>query len=251
MFGFIIDLILVIVVLVGIIGAVLYFKSAKVRGRLKARGSELGNAFADGIGDVTDDRREAISSRKETNAQLESKLVDVLSAIDEAKERAEERIAEAQKFSELSKEAVEANNDEAAMSFINSQESAEDQAKTFLGTVESLETVFNDLKSKLDESKTAVKTAENETSSFEARHTALELRKQMSAASGAFGEAGSLNFDAQDDDLRSQERKLAAAEKISTTSGDKAMADFQASRAKKSRNSKLDALKKEMSKSND
>lgn len=236
---------IVIGFVVGMVGFFVLKNNKKIFNRLRARGRDLGETVADSLGDVVDDRKEAIHDRKEVNAKLEGKLVTVLASIDEAKERAEEQIAEAKKYAELSQEAVKAGNDTAAMTFIESQESAEEQAQVFLKMVEDLEGTFTDLKAQLDESKTQVRNAENSTKAFEARHTALNLRKQMTEAAGAFGAAGSLNFN--DDELKRQERELNAAEKLSTTASDRAVAEFEASRAASARQNKLEALKRSMS----
>jgi phage shock protein A len=237
--------ILVITALVAL-GGYYMITNKKFNNRIKARVRGVGDDLADNIGDIVDDRSEAIHSRKQTNADLERKLARVLVEIKESKDNASNAIEKATEAGELVVEALSANNEDAANEFLVQQEEQESLAETYTAAVEALEKTFNELKAKLDESKTAVKTAERSTAVFEARHEALQLRKQMSAAASAFNDLGGLDFSGQDDTLRRQERELEAMDELSVTSGESTINDFKKSRADKARAAKLAAIKAKM-----
>lgn len=223
-----------------------FVTNKKVKRRVKSRFDDLGNKIADATGDITDDRREAINERVESNADLEKRLTNVLVEIDTAKDGAEEAIANAQKFGELAAEAVSFDNDEAAMNFLGQQEDAEALSKTLLGTVEALDSTFRDLKRQLDNSREDVASAKRQTASFEARNTALDLRKKMQETKNAFGGQGSLDFSDSDDELKRKERELDAADKMSGTESQNAVQDFEKQKAQRARQDKLAALKGKM-----
>jgi len=210
-------------------GGYFFVTNKKVQSRTKARVRGVGEGLADGLGDIVDDRKEGIIAREKKNVELRGSLAKVLAQINKTKEDAQGAIEEAEKYSGLVDEAIASEDDNAASDFMEAQESQEEIAESLTKAVESLEVQFEDLKAQLDESYEDVKDAKRETATFEARHTALELRKQMSDKVGAFDVGGGLDFSEQDEALRQQERELEANEQLATSSIDTSVTKFEKS----------------------
>lgn len=226
-----------------VIGAAVYFFGGKkIQGRMKARGRDAADRFADGIGDVVDDRNEKIHSAKERVGSFRNQIAELMEASATAAAKAQAHVDEAEKYAEMAELAVEEGEDAAAMECLATQQQQEELAQTLLGSVEMMDEQIEELTAQLHEAEGDIEGAERSTATFKARHAALELRERMQSTT-AFGGVGELDFGADDDALDRKERLLDAKDKLNQSPGKSAIRDLEKKVADRGLANKLAALK--------
>ncbi len=204
-----------LVVCVVCILGILSLTNNKVRRRLKSLFSKGSERVSDALGDVRDDREEAIKERVSKNSELESQLVKIRSQIILSTQNQQNAVRDAEKYGVVAKRALEAGNEEAARAAIGHKQKSEDTAKKLLETIQSLETKFESLKTLLFQSKDEVENAKSSTELFKTEYVAVKLQKEMLETENSFGGLGKLDFGDSESELARLKAEIQAKQELS------------------------------------
>lgn len=229
------------------VGAVVFIVSVfgvgKIRGRAKARINDAKVALEDSLGDVVDDRVEAITTRENELRNVQREAAQLGAEISMLRDKHEKEEADVQKYDALATRAGAAGNREAARQALEYRNAARTRAEALVTQVEALEETFETLQKELDKEKGTVEAAKSQLAQFKARATSLKMRERAHATLAGLGNSN-LDFSAQDDELARREAALQADKKLSGGEDGvgSALAAFIDSEGSTSVDAELDAL---------
>jgi len=204
-----------LVVCVLCILGILSLTNKKVRRRLKSLFSKGSERVSDALGDVRDDREEAIKERSSKNSELEGQLVKIRAQIILSTQNQQNAVRDAEKYGLVARRALESGNEEAAKSAIGQKQKAEDTAKKLLETIQSLESKFDNLKTLLLQSKDEVENAKSSTELFKTEYVAVKLQQEMLQTENSFGGLGKLDFGDSESELARLKAEIQAKQELS------------------------------------
>jgi phage shock protein A len=194
---------------------VLSLTNKKVRRRLKSLFSKGSERVSDALGDVRDDREEAIKERSSKNSELEGQLVKIRAQIILSTQNQQNAVRDAEKYGLVARRALESGNEEVAKSAIGQKQKAEDTAKKLLETIQSLESKFENLKVLLLQSKDEVENAKSSTELFKTEYVAVKLQQEMLETENSFGGLGKLDFGDSESELARLKAEIQAKQELS------------------------------------